>query len=263
MPIIKKIKILKNKVKIHLDNGEILELDKNVYPNFYLYQGKDISNKELKKIKESNGTAALLEYALKIRQKSLYSEYRMREKLYDKGASKEQVDQVIKVLKQNDLIDDNSKNDSALASDLTEYYNSLNYGKNKIISKLVDKGIFMEKLEKINFPISTERKKANNQLPKLEKKYSKYNDREKKQHIYNALISLGFDSQIAKETADKVKESSYKEENAKLEKDFSKTYKRLKRKYSKKKLRSKLINYLALKGYKINDIIKLIERKKI
>ena len=121
----------------------------------------------------------------------------------------------------------------------------------------------MEKLEKINFPISTERKKANNQLPKLEKKYSKYNDREKKQHIYNALISLGFDSQIAKETADKVKESSYKEENAKLEKDFSKAYERLKRKYSKKELRSKLINYLASKGYKINDIIKLIERKKI
>ena len=258
MPIIKKIKILKNKVKIHLDNGEILELDKNVYPNFYLYQGKDISNKELKKIKESNGTAALLEYALKIRQKSLYSEYRMREKLYDKGASKEQVDQVIKALKQNDLIDD-----KAFIEEHIEYYNSLNYGKNKIISKLVDKGIFMEKLEKINFPISTERKKANNQLPKLEKKYSKYNDREKKQHIYNALISLGFDSQIAKETADKVKESSYKEENAKLEKDFSKTYERLKRKYSKKELRSKLINYLASKGYKINDIIKLIERKKI
>lgn len=258
MPIIKKIKILKNKVKIHLDNGEILELDKNVYPNFYLYQGKDISNKELKKIKESNGTAALLEYALKIRQKSLYSEYRMREKLYDKGASKEQVDQVIKVLKQNDLIDD-----KAFIEEHIEYYNSLNYGKNKIISKLVDKGIFMEKLEKINFPISTERKKANNQLPKLEKKYSKYNDREKKQHIYNALISLGFDNQIAKETADKAKESSYKEENAKLEKDFSKAYERLKRKYSKKELRSKLINYLASKGYKINDIIKLIERKKL
>ena len=258
MPIIKKIKILKNKVKIHLDNGEILELDKNFYPNFYLYQGKDISNKELKKIKESNGTAALLEYALKIRQKSLYSEYRMREKLYDKGASKEQVDQVIKVLKQNDLIDD-----KAFIEEHIEYYNSLNYGKNKIISKLVDKGIFMEKLEKINFPISTERKKANNQLPKLEKKYSKYNDREKKQHIYNALISLGFDNQIAKETADKAKESSYKEENAKLEKDFSKAYERLKRKYSKKELRSKLINYLASKGYKINDIIKLIERKKL
>lgn len=258
MPIIKKIKILKNKVKIHLDNGEILEIDKNVYPNFYLYTGKDLSKKEINKIKESNGTASLLEYALKIRQKSLYTEYKMREKLYDKGASKNQVDYVIKVLKNNDLIDD-----KAFIEEHIEYYNSLNYGKNKIISKLVDKGIFMEKLEKIYFPISIERKKANNQLPKLEKKYSKYNDIQKKQHIYSALISLGFDSEIAREVTEKVKVSSYKEENDKLEKDFSKAYERLKRKYSKKEIKPKLINYLASKGYKINEIVKLIERKKL
>ena len=41
MPIIKKIKILKSKVTITFDNKEKLELDKNVYPNFYLYEGKD------------------------------------------------------------------------------------------------------------------------------------------------------------------------------------------------------------------------------
>ena len=258
MPVIKKIKILKNKVKVHLDNGENLELDKNVYPNFYLYTGKDLSKKELNKIKESNGTASLLEYALKIRQKSLYSEYKMREKLYDKDGTKEQVDYVIKVLKNNDLIDD-----KAFIEEHIEYYNSLNYGKNKIISKLVDKGIFMEKLEKITFPVSLERKKANNQLPKLERKYAKYNDTQKKQHIYNALLSLGFDHEIAKEVVEKIKVSSPKEENTKLEKDFDKTYERLKRKYSKKEIKPKLINYLASKGYKINDIIKMIERKKL
>ena len=258
MPVIRKIKILKNKVKVHLDNGEILELDKNVYPNFYLYTGKDLSKKELNKIKESNGTASLLEYALKIRQKSLYSEYKMREKLYDKDGTKEQVDYVIKVLKNNDLIDD-----KAFIEEHIEYYNSLNYGKNKIISKLVDKGIFMEKLDKITFPVSLERKKANNQLPKLERKYAKYNDTQKKQHIYNALLSLGFDHEIAKEVVEKIRVSSPKEENNKLEKDLDKTYERLKRKYSKKEIKPKLINYLASKGYKINDIIKMIERKKL
>lgn len=258
MPVIKKIKILKDKVKVHLDNNEVLELDKNIYPNFYLYPGKDLSKKELNKIKESNGTASLMEYALKIRQKSLYSEYKMREKLYDKGGNKEQVDYVIKVLKSNDLIDD-----KAFIEEHIEYYNSLNYGKNKIISKLVDKGIFMERLEKISFPITIERRKANNQLPKLEKKYAKLNDSQKKQHIYNALLSLGFDIDIAKEVVEKIKSSSIKEENDKLEKDFNKVYERLKKKYSKKELKPKLINYLASKGYKINDIIKMIERKKI
>ena len=158
MPVIKKIKILKNKVKLQFEDGKILEMDKNVYSNFYLYVGKDLSNKEIKAIETFNDTSTFMNYALKLRQKSLYSEFKMREKLYEKGASKEQVDFVIKKLKENDLIDD-----KAFIEEYIEYYNSLNYGKNKIVSKLKEKGIFEDKLSKINFPISVERKKANNQ----------------------------------------------------------------------------------------------------
>ena len=43
---IQKIKILKNKVNITFDNKEKLELDREIYPNFYLYEGKEISKKE-------------------------------------------------------------------------------------------------------------------------------------------------------------------------------------------------------------------------
>ena len=258
MPVIKKIKILKNKVKLQFEDGKILEMDKNVYSNFYLYVGKDLSNKEIKAIETYNDTSTFMNYALKLRQKSLYSEFKMREKLYEKGASKEQVDFVIKKLKENDLIDD-----KAFIEEYIEYYNSLNYGKNKIISKLKEKGIFEDKLAKINFPISVERKKANNQLSKLEKKYAKYNDTQKKQHIFQALLSLGFDIDIAKEVSGKVKESSIKEENSKLEKDFEKALAKYKRKYQKRELKAKLIGHLASKGYKINDIMSLIERKKL
>ena len=182
----------------------------------------------------------------------------MREKLYDKGANKTQVDYVIKKLKESGLI-----NDKAFVEEYIEYYNSLNYGKNKIISKLKEKGIFEETLGKINFPVSVERKKAKNQLGKLEKKYDKYNSSQKKQHIYSALLSLGFDADIAKEVLEGIKESSSKEENKKLERDFDKAFERFKKKYDKRELKSKLIGYLASKGYKINDIIKIIERKKL
>ena len=256
MPIIKKIKILKNKVTITLDNKDKLELDKNIYPNFYLYEGKDISRKELKAIEESNKSASLLAYAYKLREKSSYSEYKMREKLYDKGGDKVSVDQVIKNLKSHGLIDDKQ-----FVIDHVEYYNSLNYGKNKIIQKLKDKGIFEETIEKFNFPVSIERKKANNVLPKLERKYEKYNNSQKKQHIYNGYLSLGFDIDIAKEMTEKVKITSPKEENKKLESDFDRAYRRFKDKYSKKEIKSKLINVLASKGYKISDIINMIERK--
>ena len=252
--LIKKIKILKNKVSIILDNGDKLSIGKEVYTNFYLYEGKDLSKKELEEINSLNNTSKLLQYALRIRSKAIYSEYQMREKLYNKEASKKDVDKVIKTLKQYDLIDDD-----AYAYDLMEYYNSLNYGKNKIIHKLSDKGIFDETINKIEFPVSIEKKKASNILNKLEKKYEKYNYSQKKSHIYNAYLQLGFDNDIASEMINKIKESSPKEENEKLKSDYQKVKIRLERKYKGQELRQKIIQNLMQKGYRLNDIIKIVK----
>ena len=72
---ITKIKILKNKVNIYIDD-EKLELDKDVYPNFYLYEGKELTKKEYQSIKEYNQIASLMKYALALRSKAIYSEYR-------------------------------------------------------------------------------------------------------------------------------------------------------------------------------------------
>ena len=253
---IQKIKILKNKVKIYLEDGTLLEIDKGIYTNFYLYEGKDLSKKEIDNIKNQNDSISYLSYALKLRQKALYTEHKMREKLYDKGANKKQVDIVINYMKKHDLIDD-----EAFIEDAIEYYNSLNYGKNKIKNKLIEKGIPADRVNKISFPVTIERKKANNILPKLEKKYAKYNDKQKKQHIYQAYLAWGFDIDIAMEMVDKARDNNPKEENEKLKKDFEKIYTKYKKKYEKKELRSKVISYLLSKGYKMKDILLLIERK--
>ena len=253
---IKKIKILKNKVKVTLDD-EVLELDKEIYPNFYLYVGKDLSLKEYKEIKEYNNVSSLLKYALRIRSKSIYSEFKMREKLYNKGADKKSVDKVIKTLKNYDLIDDN-----AFVQDLVSYYDSLNYGKNKIIQKLKDKGIFEEKICKINFSVSNERKKANNIFSKVEKKNEKYNFSQKKEPVYNAYLQLGFDHEIALNMKDKVQGGSIKEEKEKLYKDYLKSKMRLERKYKGHELKQKIIASLVLKGYKMGDVINLMSERK-
>ena len=254
-----KIKILKNKIKITLDNKETLEIDKELYTNFYLYENKELSNKEYKQIKEENDVASLLKYALRIRSKAIYTEYQIREKLYQKDASKPQVDKVINSLKKYDLIDDD-----AYIEDYVEYCNSLNMGENKIRNKLLDKGIFSNKLDKIKFPISIEKRKAKNNFPKLDKKYDKYNFTQKKQHIYNAYISLGFNNDIASEMTSLIKEDkNNKEELNKLKKDYEKVYMRLSRKYDKKELRQRVLSSLVSKGYKMNDVINLLSKEKL
>ncbi len=250
---ITKIKILKNKVNISFDNATKLSIDKEVFTNFYLYEGKELSKEEYKSILELNDTNKLLQYALKLRSKSIYSEYKLREKLYSKEASKRSVDKVIKILKGYDLIDD-----KAYASDLVEYYNSLNYGENKIKTKLAEKGIFKEIVDKMKFPISIEKKKANNLLPKLEKKYDKYNASSKKSHIYNAYILEGYNKDLASEMMSKIKSPNQKDELDKLKSDYLKSKSRLERKYKGKELKQKILSSLLTKGYKMNDILKVI-----
>ena len=195
----------------------------------------------------------MLKLAMSIRAKGLYSEYQIREKLYSKEASKKVVDYVIKTMKGYDLI-----NDNMLANDYLEYYNSLNYGKNKILHKLSEKGIFEVELNKLKFPESLEKKKAKNILKKLENKYAKYNDNQKKQHIYNAYIAYGFDSHVASEMINEVTSNNKSDELTKLNIDYQKTKLRLSRKYEGKELKQKIINNLLTKGYRLNDIIKII-----
>ena len=255
---IKKIKIYKSKVKLTLEDRKTIEIDKNVYTNFYLYEGKNLSKKELLELHKQNDNATLLKYAMKLREKGPYTEYRMREKLYDKGGLKSQVDDVIKTMKKNGLIDDRK-----FIEEHIEYYNSLNYGKNKIIQKLLEKGIFKETLDRIVFPLAAEKRKAAKIFKKLNEKYSKYNDAQRKQKVYQAYIALGFDADIAQEMVGSLQKSSPKEETNKLEVEFNKVYKRYQLKYNKKEIKSKLLSYLASKGFKINDILKLFERKHI
>ena len=255
---IKRIKVYKAKVVLTLEDKRKIDVDKNVFPNFYLYEGKNLTKKELTELLKQNDNAALLQYALKLREKTMYTEYRMREKLYERGGLKSQVDEVIKSLKKSGFIDDRK-----FIEEHIEYYNSLNYGKNKIINKLLEKGIFKETLDRIVFPLATEKRKATRIFKKLNDKYSKFNDTKRKEHIYQAYIAFGFDRDIALEMVGHVQQSSPKEETNKLDADFNKVYKRYQLKYNKKEIKSKLIAYLASKGYKINDILKLLERKRI
>ena len=248
---ITKIKVNKKDIVISFGKNESIRVVKEVMANFYLYVGKELSKKEINEIVEFSENSIYLRYALSLLEKSHYSEWKMREKLYAKGANKSATDRIIKLLKHNDLIDD-----KAYALDLYYYLEEKNYGKNKIINYIKDKGIFDESMKQLRFSDSNEKKKALINLPKLEKKYSKYSYQQKKEHIYSALIGLGFESDIALSTLNKVREPKEKEEKAKLDRDFQNCVNKMKRKYEGRELKEKVYASLRNKGYRSNDILK-------
>lgn len=252
------VKLKKNKknVVITLDNQTKINAVSEVLGNFYLYEGKLLSDKEIAEIRQFNASAVLLKYALSLLKKSHYSEWKMREKLYAKEGQKKDVDHVIKILKNNDLI-----NDKMFILDTIEYGNERNLGKNKIIQELLNKGIFREAINERMFSYSLEKKKALNNLPKLEKKYDRYSYEQKRQHIYNSLISLGFDGDIANDTINKMKPIKDSDEDKKLKVDYVKVYVRHHRSYEGYELKKRVIASLRNKGYKMSAILRLWEKE--
>ena len=163
--------------------------------------------------------------------------------------------QVIKKLKDNDLLDDR-----AFMEDLIAWDNERNFGQKKIIEHLKKEGIPDTLISKDHFSRSNELKKAKGLIPKLDKKYSRYAYENKKKHIYQALLAQGFDYDVAKEALNDVKKDKPKEEHTKLLNDFKKIQKRYSSKYEGYQLKQKIYTALASKGYKHSDIRIVMEK---
>ena len=254
--IIRNIRICKEKVIISFKNGDKLDVSKDTFSSFYLFVGKEVSDAEYKKIKELNDITSLLNIALGVLKRSVVTEYKMRQKLYKKGAYKKDVDEVIKWLKQHDLI-----NDDAYIEDFLEYASEVNMGQNKIKEKLYEKGISKERIEKIRFSETKERQKAKNLLPKINKKYIDLVGDNKKQHVYNFYVSHGFSSKIASEMVSLLPNDEKRTIKKSLEKDFEIVYKRFSRQYEERELFDHIFKSLKAKGYSYQDIRKKWEEK--
>lgn len=249
------IKISKKKVGLYF-KSEKMDISLEAYTSMNLFIGRTLTPKEINDLKRMSNLDKGLGYALSLLKKSIYSEWKMREKLYQKELDKKDVDAIIKFLKQHDLI-----NDDAFILDYLYEAEEKGYGKYKIIQKLNEKGIFEDKIKKIKFSDSKELKKAKALLPSLEKKYSSLNSNNKKRHIYDAYIRLGYDSNIINQILPLIKTSDIKKELSLLKKDYAKYKIKAKNKYvdDKYKQREYLISKLLNLGYKYKDILNIVE----
>ena len=247
--VIKRININKKNVSIYFTDGQRLSISQEAYVSTYLYVGKEMSKKDIAQLDRITSVKKLSEYALSLLMKKHYTEWKMREKLYAKEASKQDVDYIIQRLKSIDLI-----NDKAYIEDYLGYAEEKGYGKNKIKQELLKKGIFAEDIEKIRFNEGEEKKKAVALVPTLEKKYSKYSYEQKKQHIYGALLARGFGHDVASSVLNNVSKMNEKDEQEKIKIDYQKIYQKYKQKYEGRELNDKVFQALRRKGYRVSDI---------
>ncbi|MBE6136636.1 MAG: hypothetical protein E7181_05180 [Erysipelotrichaceae bacterium] len=250
--IITKIKKCKSHVNVYIGDRK-LELSEDVFTSFYLYKGKEIGDKEYRELLDRIDNEKLTSYALRLVSEHLYSEFKVREKLYSKDASKPQVDEIIKLLKKKGLVDDDLLIDEYLA-----YASRNNIGKNKIRDNLLKKGIFQDSIDKIKFKNKDEIEKARKHLPKLIKRYEKYNATSQKNHVVQALIREGFDIDVALEVSKDLNLRDEKKENKLIKKDYETIKTRYSRKYKGKELKEKIYAALMRKGYKGKDILKVL-----
>ena len=251
---VRSIKVYKDHVTLSFVKADKLQISKEAYLSTYIYEGKTLSLKEINKLKEITAYAALFNYALKLISKRHYSEKKLYEKLKTKENNKVAINNVINKLKENDLVDDR-----ALMEDLIAWDDERKFGKNKTIKHLRDQGIPDNLIAKAKFPSSSELKKAKALLPKLEKKYAKYAYESKKKHIFNALISQGYEIDVIKQVVEATKKDKPKAEKEKLTNDFLKIKHRYENKYEGYELKKRIYAALVNKGYKHSEIKAVLE----
>ena len=251
---IKSIKVYKDHVTLSFVKRDKVQISKEAYLTSYLYEGKALSKKEIDKLLEITALSALLTYALGLISKRHYSEKKLTEKLKAKDNNKVAISGVINKLKENNLLDD-----QALMEDLIAWDDERSFGKNKTIKHLRDQGIPDKLILKARFPVSNELKKAKGLLPKLERKYAKYAFESKKKHIFNALISQGYEIDIAKQVTNLSKKDQPKKEKEKLTNDYLKIKRRYENKYEGYELNKRIYAALVNKGYRYSEIKAVLE----
>lgn len=248
------IHVGKKKVLLRFDD-EIVSLSLNAYLQFHLYENKILNENEFNQIKKINEIDKYIEYAKTAISRSYMSEKCLVDKLTKKSIDNDNIAYIIAYLKENHYL-----NDEQYGNDLLDYLESKNFGKNKIVDILYKKGLKTSFIKNIDFSDENEIKKAKNLIPSLELKYSKYNYKNKINHIELALLRNGFDTGIIPLVKLNIKNIDDEDEINKLKIDYLKAIKKYSKKYEKNELNNKVVKYLLAKGYSYKNIIYIKEK---
>ena len=185
--------------------------------------------------------------------KSFLSEHKMVEFLKKKDASKEDIKVILEKLRRYSLL-----NEDEFIKNIISYCDCKHYGYNKIILMLKERKINEKKIKNVKKDEAREIKQSNLLLERLIERYKNKNTVNLKRSIYSSLIRYGFDENLASSLLERVYNSPQKELNM-LKLDYQKIFSSYSRKLKGIELKVKITKKLQSKGYKIDDIKKVIK----
>lgn len=197
---INRVKWKTNWKRIVVDTGEFFDVDDETFLKFNLETEKELSDSEIKVIKKSAEKIRGKETAFNYLTYSFRTEKEVRTRLYQKGISRENIEDIITDLKRLKLIDDFES-----AKYLVEKFIKKGYGTIYIESELKTRGINENIIKNVVsecFNENSEKEIAVELMKKRKKTKGKITDLKEKRKMADYLYRRGFNWEIISEILD-------------------------------------------------------------
>lgn len=247
MKINKFKKIGSNKYKIYFDNESLIVYEDVILKYNLLYK-KDIDNDLLIEINKENYKSSIYDVSIKYISVRMRSKKELEEYLKKKKYDQKDIEETIKRLQSQDLLND----EKFAKSYINDKLYLTNYGLTKIKNDLLKLGVEEYIIDAIVNNIDSQ--VINDKLSKIIDKELKINSKlptnKLNNKIINRCINLGYNYEdILNILNDKNIEG-----NSNIEYDYKKIYEKYKNKYDEYKLNAVIKSKLYQKGYTIDEI---------
>ena len=254
---ITKIKESNNYIVLYLDNYEKLYVSIEAYFKHNLANLKGFDNKTYELLKKEENLILGYNAVLKKLSVKDHSIKQIKDFLYLKRKlNSDEVNKIIDKLIQYNLLDDEK-----YCIERINYLNEQLFSIKQIKNKLKNEGISNELIEK--YIVSD----SNKEYEKVNKLVNKYLNtiknkslNAKKQLILNKVVNLGFNYDDVKMAIDNL-DIKVDNEYELLKKEYLKIKNKYQRKYESYDLKYRISGYLMNKGFKLEDINKVMEEE--
>ncbi len=254
---ISKIKESNNYIVLYLDNDEKLYVSIEAYFKHNLANLKGFDNKTYELLKKEENLILGYNAVLKKLSVKDHSIKQIKDFLYLKRKlNSDEVNKIIDKLIQYNLLDDEK-----YCIERINYLNEQLFSIKQIKNKLKNEGISNELIEK--YIVSD----SNKEYEKINKLVNKYLNtiknkslNAKKQLILNKVVNLGFNYDDVKMAIDSLN-IKVDNEYELLKKEYLKIKNKYQRKYESYDLKYRISGYLMNKGFKLEDINKVMEEE--